>query len=187
MEKAGPNRPLSRKERRKNAKAKPKVTAVVETYLQPEHMQAIGHVAAQSSTLEMFLDLAICGILDIPQSQVRALTSRHSSHNRLEVLGSLVDESIKSREARGRFVKLAKRISNCLVDRNNVVHATWLGTDSPEIVLRAKYTGRGKSKFVTKRMTAADIESVAKEISRTSGELYAFMLEHELLKSSPDS
>ena len=93
---------------------------------------------------------------------------------------SLAKIALPDRSSKARFGKIADRISSLAKERNNVVHALW-GREDEKIAIRMKFTGYGEVKFINARMTAVDIEKIAKSISTTSGDLYGFMVDYGLL------
>lgn len=155
-------------------------TGTVDTCLNPAELQAIGHVAAQWSTLELFIGMMIRGLLGVSQRQGHAITSQHNAGNLIHMVRALARESLPNTSAKTRFEKIAKRILVLQKSRNGVVHAVW-GRNEDDRAVRMKFTGWGEVKFSKAVFTVADIDKIAVDISRVGGDLYGFMLDFGLI------
>ena len=148
--------------------------------LTPEYLQAIGHVTAQWSLLEMYINLTIRGLLGISQRQSHALTSRNGISVQLDMVRALAKETLSHNHTKKRFDTIAKRALSAMKERNNVVHAVW-GMETDGLAVRVKFTGYGEVKHHSVKMSIKDIEAIAAEISSITGDVHGFLLDNSLI------
>lgn len=150
--------------------------------LGPDHLQAIGRVAAQWAILELNLHLILWGLLDVPQRSGHAITAAVPSMNtKLHMLRSLAKESGRlSSTAKTNIETLLTSVSDLRTDRNNIVHATWSVSEKPGAFNRSKFTGWGEVKFHDQDLTAPEINQIADDIASLAGDLTDFARENGL-------
>ena len=152
------------------------------TVLGPDHLQAIGRVAAQWAILEQSLHNVLWGLLDVPQRSGHAITAAVPSMNtKLHMLRSLAKETKRlSSDAKSNIKPLLTSVSDLQTDRNNIVHATWSVSEKPGAFNRSKFTGWGEVKFHNQDMTATEINQIADDIASLTGDLMDFAWENGL-------
>ena len=150
--------------------------------LGPDFLQAIGLVATNWSTLEMFVEEAIAGLLEVnTRGHIYALTANLQISTRLDAVVALAGMRLEPKNDLLELKRLVKQIDDLRPRRNRVIHAVWETTPDPAVAIT--HYMRSYRKLISRRdlIEVAEIERIAADIEATALEFNAFLREFGLL------
>jgi hypothetical protein len=143
--------------------------------LTPEHLQAIGYVAAASSILESVMDEAIWHFADVSDQVGKIITAQLGFTARLNMLRSLADAVITDAIFKDELDRIIKRLESVQAYRNDIVHARWRGANERQTAVFEKITARKKLTSTLTSKTVAQIEEHAGHIDFVVRDLSLFV------------
>jgi len=144
-------------------------------------LKAIGLTALYWSALEEQMEFAILRFQRIPPSSGLPITSNVGFKGKWDLLDLAAKDgtALPSAEAI-RLRKILTRILNAYPKRNRAVHAIWIPTKDPAVVLKAGIRTKGKLIAAHDRIEIAQVEADAEEIRQIGEDLSAFLKDNHL-------
>lgn len=167
----------------------PKKKSEIRQILSPSHLQAIGLVAAQWAYLEFAVLFAMTKILKIDFDKTLTLAATQNMAAWLQMIDKAIDLSKTDSWRADSFKPISKQISHLHVQRNAIVHATWISSTHRNALAallenysHAKASAEGftipkRGKVLTKSiaMTAAEMRKIANEIEATERDVISWL------------
>ncbi|HET9767646.1 MAG TPA: hypothetical protein VFS60_12405, partial [Thermoanaerobaculia bacterium] len=147
--------------------------AMRSTALDDESLSEVGRIVANFALLEVYLLVLIHGLLKVPPSLGRLITTEQPFRSLVALAANLVRER-SDPAIQTEFRGVLTRIRSAEQRRNQIVHSVWGGAE--HYVLRTKYSAKESKGLVVRRerMTVADLHQVAYDIAEASLELERF-------------
>ncbi len=147
----------------------------------PDHLRAIGHVAANFALLEHTVESFSWQLID-PRDEMlgQLITAELSFRSRVTLLSALVHYRLQGASPVAELKQLLGEATTVEQERNKIVHSLWAfgPADSPETITRFKTTAKRseglRHHFVQTRIV--DIESVADQIDEVALRLRRMMV-----------
>ena len=157
-----------------------------EVLLTSEQLSALGSIVAESASLESNLNLMIARLARLSEAQLNILLGDQMLGRKLDIVKAAALLKLKSNRGKKRFIHLVDRVALLSRDRNTVVHGTWgdqqgrlptrwICARAPDSAVYAVLHKRRGTKL--RAFPAAQLKTLAKNMSEAHSELFSFLLE----------
>jgi hypothetical protein len=137
---------------------------ILRAYVADDTLLAIGRVITQWSFLETMVDSCIWQAGGIRNDMGRIVSAQMQMQSKLDTLHSILNQ--KFPWLGEQFSPVSKYVKECLSGKRNIVaHGMWVTLRPNKSSLVVKLSARGKLKDQGGYMDAAEIESLAADIS----------------------
>lgn len=159
----------------------------IQKFLKPNHLQAIGLVAAQWSSLELTVIFIIAKIAKIDVASTITMVAPSNFASWLEMLRKLTIQSKELSWKEPQLVKLSEKMRTLQTARNGVVHAAWMPGPNESNKRWPSVSGigipkRGLKILLSIEKTPAQMRSISKAIEAAESALVSW---HNLKREEP--
>lgn len=148
--------------------------AMRSTALSNEPLAEIGRIVANFAVLEVYLLVLIHGLLNLPASVARLVTTEQPFRSLVGMAANLVRARLDS-SAQADFRSVLALVCAAEQRRNQIVHSLWGGGSEYEVV-RTKYTAKDSKGLLVQRerLTVAELHQVGYQVAEATFELERF-------------
>lgn len=141
-------------------------------------LRAIGRVTVRWSAIEFTMQAVAWHLLDVDRIKGLAVTAHLTLPRLTDLVLTLIDHVYGHGEKWERASALLRRVGAAGIERNNIVHAVWIGRGLNGLAEAMTHKARGKLQRGHIFLSAKEIDAVADRILRLERELVLFL--HEL-------
>jgi len=155
--------------------------------LSDSFLREIGRVTVNFATLEVYLSLAIGGLIGPDAAIGQIVTSESPFRNKLSLFSSLVRHKIHelpkaTEEWLPELENLLTRLRTCEEERNQIAHSVWLlaSEEVADEATRFKITSKQRKglQHATEPVTVVHLKTIADNIRKTSESIMPFLFKH---------
>jgi hypothetical protein len=99
-------------------------------HLQSEHLSAIAHVAIRAAMLDKLIDMTAAQIKELYLPQVRESLNDFSTPKNLKLVKEAL--TLNMPQYRNALAEFVSEVDSARYERNDIIHAIWRPTDTPE-------------------------------------------------------
>ncbi|WP_096458168.1 hypothetical protein [Sulfurifustis variabilis] len=140
---------------------------MTELVLSPEHIMAIGLLAAEWGYVESLVELLIWRLAKMPESIGYCITTHIGSVMRIDMLKTLAHETLSDQSIQDEIKSISAEFERLRIMRNDIIHSMWIrkdffGSGAP-VSLRVK--AKGRVDMQTKVQNYEDIRKAASDMT----------------------
>lgn len=149
-------------------------------------MSAIGRIMVTYSAFEEHLELVIGQLMgfdiysETDRNTIWATTAQLQAKPKIELFQKLVDIRISDPKERDELIELAKEADRLNNDRNDLVHARWVGFAGDEKFFTRRFKNREKLIYKQRDFTVEEMNNIHIRIMKLISDLNQYAARHIL-------